>query len=111
MTTRQAIILSLFAAAAFGVACRQSDDAAANPPSLEAKTVCLSCKRTATTTLAKPIEDETWPKPCPACTKTSVYAYKKRCPRCADPVPLKDSQTGGFGRPKKCPACGSKTEL
>ena len=88
--------------------CKASEQPSAQSPPI--KTVCLSCKSLGNLTIDKPVREEPWPKPCPSCKKVAVYAYRKLCGNCSEPVPLKDPATGGFGYPTRCPSCKKKWE-
>ena len=69
--------------------------------------VCLECGKTAALELTKYAGQETWPKECPAGRKLAVYAYTP-CSQCGKPVPLKDPQTGGYGRPRPLSALSQR---
>ena len=71
--------------------------------------VCTDCKATSTLSLTKYPAHDNWPKECAQCRKPAIYPYIN-CSRCARPVPLKNSRTGGYGHPRLCPHCQKKWE-
>jgi hypothetical protein len=100
------IIVGVSATVAFCGGCRRKVAA----ESRDVRTVCLECRQTGTARITGPLEQQTWPRACPACSKPAAYPAGNPCINCGKPVPLRDPATGGYGYPPRCPFCKRKWE-
>ncbi len=75
----------------------------------EAPVICTSCKSPNTMKFPSIVQNESWPKQCPACQAWSLYPCEK-CRHCQAPVALKDDRTKGYGNPQVCASCGKSWE-